>query len=262
MGDLGRLGTARWTLPLKVLGAPASVHLGWTLVAALVGWSMAMGSLPTVYAGLTYETYWVMTAIVILGLGLSVLAHAFVQALAARAMGVSLQRITFYVFGGVGELQEDPRSALSELGMALCGPLLSLLFCAVIAFAAGASEAAGAPDMVVGSLTFIATLNLVMAAFNLLPAFPLDGGRALRAVTWMITGDLERATRVSTGVGVALSFLLMAAGAAQAFLGNLEGGLWTILIGIFLQHVARGAQFEADRRQILAAHRLATPAAG
>jgi len=258
---MDRLGTARWTLPFRVLRAPISIHVGWLLVAVLIAWTMAMKSLPAVYSGLSGQTYWMMAAVVIAGLGLSILAHAFVHALAARAMGITVERVTLFVFGGVTELRETPRSVLSELGLATVGPLISVVLSGLIAFAAGASDLGGASDLVVGSLTFIATLNLIMAVFNLLPAFPLDGGRALRSLMWLITGDLHRATRIATGVAVALSVLLMVSGIVQAARGALEGGLWTMLIGIFLQHAARAAQFDADARQILATHRLGVPRA-
>lgn len=134
--------------------------------------------------------------------------------------------------------------------MALAGPILSVILSGILGFTAGAAQVAGAPVLVVGSLTFIATLNLVMAIFNLLPAFPLAGGRVVRAVLWRLTGNLDRATRIATGLGQILAILLMAVGLVQAVRGTLEGGLWTILIGIFLQYAALGA--EADARRLLA----------
>jgi Zn-dependent protease len=248
------LRSGSWTIPFRILGVPVRVHLAWLLVAVLVGWSMAMGSLPVVYAGLSDRTYWAMSAMVIAGLGLSILLHEFAHTLAGRAMGISVDRITLFFFGGVAELHEEPRTALSELGMALAGPIFSVILCGVLAVAAGAAQVAGAPEAIVGSLTFVATLNLVMAVFNLLPAFPLDGGRVVRALLWMLTGDLDRATRTATGLGQILAVVLIASGAIQAVRGSLEGGLWTILIGIFLQYAARGARAEADaRRQLTAA---------
>ncbi len=240
--------SARWTTPFKILGAPVRVHLPWLLVAALVGWSMAMGSLPVVYAGLTAQTYRAMSAMIIAGLGLSILLQAFLHTLIGRALGISVDRITLFAFGGVAELHEEPRTALSELGMALAGPLLSVILCAILAFAAGATEAAGAPMAAVGSLTFVATLNLIMAVFNLLPAFPLDGGRGMRALLWMLTGNLARATRIATRLGQVLAVFLIAGGLVQAVRGSLEGGLWTLLIGIFLQYIAHRARTEAEAR--------------
>lgn len=231
-----------WVSPFKFLDAPVRVHLGWMLIAGLIGWSLAMGSLPVVYAGLSDQTYRAMAAIIIVGLGLSVLLQAFAHTVVGRAMGLSVDRITLFVFGGVAELREEPRTALSELGMALVGPILSTALCGVVAFMAGAARAAGASDLIVGSLTFVATLNLVMALFNLLPVYPLDGGRAARAVLWMTTGHLGRATRIATHLGLVFSVLVMAAGAVQAVAVSLEGGLWTVLIGLFLQYAARSAR--------------------
>ncbi len=238
--------SASWTTPFKILGVPVRLHLAWLLVAVLVGWSMAMGSLPVVYAGLSRQTYWLMSAMIIAGLGLSILLHEYAHTLVGRPLGISVDRITLFAFGGVAELHEEPRTALSELGMALAGPLFSVILCGILAFAAGAAEIAGAPTAVVGSLTFVATLNLVMGVFNLLPAFPLDGGRVVRALVWMLTGNLAGATRIATGLGQVFAVLLILGGVVQAVRGVFEGGLWTILIGIFLQYAARRAQAEAD----------------
>lgn len=237
-----------WTTPFKILGVPVRVHLAWLLVAVLVGWSMAMGSLPVVYAGLTEPTYWAMSAMIIAGLGLSILLHEFAHTLVGRALGIHVDRITLFAFGGVAELHEEPRTALSELAMALAGPLFSVILCGILGFAAGAAQVAGAPQALVGSLTFVATLNLIMAVFNLMPAFPLDGGRVVRALLWMLTGNLRGATRMATGLAQILAVLLMVGGLVQAVRGSLEGGLWTILIGIFLQYAALGATAEADAR--------------
>ena len=239
-----------WTSPIKLLGVPVRVHWPWLLVAVLIGWSLAMGSLPVVYAGLSDRTYRAMAAIIIGGVGLSILLHELAHILVGRAMGVSVDRITLFVFGGVAELHEAPRSALSELGMALAGPILSVALSAILGFTAGAAQVAGAPKLVVGSLTFIATLNLITAIFNLLPAYPLDGGRVVRAGLWRLTGNLDRATRIATGLGQILALLIMAVGLGQAVGGALEGGLWTILIGIFLQYAALGARAEADTHQL------------
>ena len=241
-----------WTSPIRLLGVPVRVHLAWLLVAVLIGWSLAMGSLPVVYAGLSDRTYRAMAAIIIGGVGLSILLHELAHILVGRAMGVSVDRITLFVFGGVAELHEAPRSALSELGMALAGPILSVALSAILGFSAGAAQVAGAPELVVGSLTFIATLNLITAIFNLLPAYPLDGGRAVRAGLWRLTGNLDRATRIATRLGQILALLIMAVGLGQAVGGALEGGLWTILIGIFLQYAGLGARAEADARRRLA----------
>ena len=178
--------------------------------------------------------------------------HELARILVGRAMGISVDRITLFVFGGVADLDEEPRSALSELGMALAGPILSAVLSVILGFTAGAAQVGGAPEVVVGSLTFIATINLITAIFNLLPAYPLDGGRVVRAGLWRLTGDIDRATRIATGLGHILALLLMAVGLGQAVGGALEGGLWTILIGIFLQYAALGARVESDARRPLA----------
>lgn len=234
-------GTRDWTLPVRLLGAPVRLNIGWFMVATLIGWSLAMGSLPVVYAGLPLATYWAMTGVIIIGFWLSVLLHEFVHVLTARALGIEVNDIELFVFGGVAQLNAAPRSALSDLALALSGPAFSVVLSAVLAVGAGWGIAVNVPDLIFGSLTFLAALNIVVAALNLLPAFPLDGGRAVRALLWMATGDLGRATRLATRASLGLSFLLLAGGIFQAVRFSIEGGIWTLLVGVFVQYVVRTA---------------------
>lgn len=243
-----------WTSPIKVFGVQVRVHLSWLIVALLIAWSLATGSLPMIYAGLPTEAYWAMAALIILGLGLSIVLHEIAHTLAGRALGISIDRITLFLLGGVAELHEEPKRPAAELVMSLAGPLFSVLFSILLAFAAGSAAFAGAPDAVVGGLGYLATLNIVLAGFNLLPAFPLDGGRVVRAVIWMVTGDGQRATRLAATVGEAFAMLMMVAGLVTALVGEVASGLWWILIGLFLQVAAHGARADAEARTRFAGH--------
>ncbi|MEO8112839.1 MAG: site-2 protease family protein, partial [Phenylobacterium sp.] len=198
MADLRFTG---WTSPVKVFGVQVRVHLSWLIVALLIAWSLASGSLPMIYAGLPRGAYWAMAAMIIVGLGLSIVLHEIAHTLAGRAMGVSVDRVTLFLLGGVAELHEEPKAPGAELVMALAGPAFSILFGVFLAFATTWAADAGAPETVVGGIGYLATLNIVLAGFNLLPAFPLDGGRVVRALVWMVSRDLERATRLAAAIG-------------------------------------------------------------
>lgn len=138
--------------------------------------------------------------------------------------------------------------------MALAGPALSVVLGLLFALAAGTLERGGGAGEIVGALGYLATLNLVLAAFNMAPAFPMDGGRVVRALIWMATGNLERATRIAGRMGEGFAILLILAGLAMALLGAVAGGLWWMLIGVFLNTAARSSVLEARARRLLKGH--------
>lgn len=241
----------------SLFGVRVRVHVSWLIMALFIAWSLASGSLPMIYAGLPPGAYWATAVLIVAGLAVSIVLHELAHALVGRAMGVSVNRITLFLFGGVAELGAEPKRPGAELLMALAGPVLSILLGGVLGIAAGAAGMAGAPEAVVMGLGYIATLNLALAAFNLVPAFPLDGGRVLRAIAWMITHDLAKATRLAGRVGEILAWLLVAAGLAALFTVDLAGGLWWVMVGLFLQAAARGALRDLEARQMFAGHAIA-----
>lgn len=240
----------------SLFGIRIRVHVSWVIMALFIAWSLASGSLPLLYKGLEVGTYWAMAAIIVVGLAISIVLHELAHSLVGRAMGISVDRITLFLFGGVAELHEEPKRAGAELAMAVAGPAFSVVFSVVLAFLAGLAGASGGPDQVVKALGYLATLNLVLAAFNMTPAFPLDGGRVLRAIVWMATGDLVKATRIAGRVGEGLALLLMGAGFVSMFTVNAAGGLWWIMIGLFLHSAASGARRDVEARQMLSGHAI------
>lgn len=241
----------------SLFGVQIRVHVSWLIMAVFIAWSLASGSLPMLYAGLPEGTYWLTAVLIVIGLAVSIVLHELAHALVGRAMGTPINRVTLFLFGGIAELGEEPKRPLAELLMALAGPALSILLGVALGWAAGAVGMAGAPGAVVMGLGYIATLNLVLAGFNLAPAFPLDGGRVLRAIAWMITRDLAKATRLAGGVAVAFAWLLMFAGGVALFTVDLAGGLWWVMVGLFLRGAARGALRDLEARQMFAGHAIA-----
>lgn len=236
----------------RIFGIEIRVRISWLILAVLLAWSLASGAFPEIYQGLPGTSYWTMAVLAVGGLGLSIILHELAHSLVARAFGLPIDRITLFLLGGVAELREEPRTPWSELLMALAGPAFS----AVLGLALGALSRAIAPETdtlgLAAALDFLASVNLVLAAFNMAPAFPLDGGRVLRAVIWLITGNGARATRIAAAIGGFLALALTLAGVALALTGQVAAGLWWVLIGLFLRTAAHASVSDLLAQRLLA----------
>lgn len=229
------MGTRHGLSVGRPFGIPVYLHVSWFVVVGLISWSLAQGYFPTRYPELAAATYWVTGVSATLLLFLSVLAHEFGHALVARRLGVEVASITLFIFGGVAALTEEPRSGGDELQIAAAGPLVSLA--AAGAFYGVGLATSGTPQGVARLLTH---LNLVLVAFNMVPAFPLDGGRILRAVLWSRQGRM-RATRTAVRIGTGFAYALIVYGAFGLLAGQVGNGLWAVLIGWFLRSASRSA---------------------
>ncbi len=230
-------------IPLaRVGGIPVRLHASWFLVAALVVWSLAESYLPDAAEGYETGTYLAAAVVVALLFFGSLLAHEFAHALVAQARSLRVVSITLYLFGGVAAIESEAERAADEFWITVVGPLTSFglagLFGLLWLAGREASELLGA------MLGYLAIINFSLAIFNLLPGFPLDGGRLLRALVWWRTGDGARATRVAAGAGVALGYGLVLLGIMRAFTGSFVNGLWLVFVGWYLQSMA-----EQYRRQ-------------
>jgi Zn-dependent protease len=233
----------------KIFGIRIKVNIGWALIAAFIAWSLAQGVFPELYAGLGATAYWWMAVAAIFGLGASIVLHELSHSLVARAFGVPLQGITLFALGGVAELEEEPPTPTAEFLMAIAGPAMS--FALGFAFS-GLGQAAGeARPALAGVLGYLGLLNFVLAVFNMIPAFPLDGGRALRAIVWAVRGDYRAATRLAARIGAGFGIALMIAGVFIAVAGSFASGLWWVLIGLFVRAAAEGADFQEEAAEQL-----------
>ncbi|MFZ5447687.1 MAG: site-2 protease family protein [Thermodesulfobacteriota bacterium] len=223
----------------KLLGFEVNIDLSWVIIAVLVTWSLAAGLFPYLYPGLDRETYWLMGLVGALGLFISIVAHEFCHSLVARKFGMPMKGITLFIFGGVAEMGDEPPTAKAEFTMAIVGPISSLVIAAVFYLIYRAGVAGGWDTPVNGVIYYIAYINAILAAFNILPAFPLDGGRVLRSILWGVKGNLRWATRVSSTIGSAFGIGLIVFGIFQFMGGNIIGGLWMFLIGMFLRNAAQ-----------------------
>ncbi|HYL55200.1 MAG TPA: site-2 protease family protein [Gemmatimonadales bacterium] len=239
----------------KLFGIPIRLDASWFIVAALVVWSLATGAFPYMEPGLAPPTYWLMGAAGAIGLFASIVVHEFFHARVARRNQIPMRGITLFVFGGVAEMGAEPGSARAELRMAAAGPLASIAI-ALLGFGVSDAMRGFWPAPVVLVIEYLALLNGVLAAFNLLPAFPLDGGRIFRAALWTWKKDLAWATRVASRTGSAFSIVFIAAGVVGVLLGNLVTGMWWVLIGLFLRRASTVSYQQVLLRQALAGERI------
>lgn len=223
----------------KLLGFEVKIDLSWLVLAVLITWSLAKGVFPAFYDGLSTETYWWMGAFGALGLFLSIILHELAHALVARKYGIPMHGITLFIFGGVAQMTQEPPSAKSEFMMAIAGPIASVLIGLGLYGIAAASQGVIFSRPIFGIISYLAFINIILAAFNMVPAFPLDGGRVLRSILWNWKNNLRRATRISSAIGSGFGILLIVLGIFAFISGNFVGGLWWFLIGMFLRSASQ-----------------------
>ena len=242
------------TTVLKVFDIEINLASSWFLIAALITWSLADQVFPQQTPGLSSIQYMTLGIIAMLLFFVSLLLHELAHALVAKCFGLEVPRITLFLFGGVAELGDEPDTAPHEFWIAIAGPAMSLALASVFwVFSVIVLLIGSDLSQVHIVLTYLATINLILGVFNLLPAFPLDGGRVLRAAIWLRTGDILKATRTSTKLGEYLGFGLMALGVLALFQGISIGGAWQIMIGLFIV-VAAKSSLEGLRTKILLAN--------
>lgn len=234
----------------NLLGFPIYVDLSWFLVVLLITWSLATNLFPTAYEGLSVTTYWLMGLAGALGLFASILAHELGHAVVAQRNDVPIRGITLFIFGGVAEMSEEPPSAAAEFFVAIAGPIVSVLLAAVF-YASGAWAEPWLPSPVAGVLWYLGVINAVVVAFNMIPAFPLDGGRVLRSIIWQMTHNLRLSTRITSTLGTAFAGLLLVLGVFSFIGGNFIGGVWLFFIGVFLYSAAQSSYQQVLIRQAL-----------
>lgn len=226
----------------KIAGIEIGVHWSWIFILLLVTWSFADGVLVEFFPSWSVAQRWAI-GVVISGIFFaSILLHELSHSIVAKARGIEVKGITLFIFGGVSNLGREARSAGEEFQIAIVGPLMSLAIGAVFAIIWVALR--GPFPEVAGIAGYLAFINGVIAAFNMLPGFPLDGGRVFRSIVWARNRNLLRATKIASRTGTFVAFMMMAGGVAQfLFLNNAIGGVWMFFIGMFLRNAA-GSSYE------------------
>lgn len=232
---------------MTLAGFEVRVDASWFILALLVTWSFATMVFPGEVPGLSSLAYWTMGALAALGLFMSIVLHELAHSLVARSYGMEMKGITLFIFGGVAEMGSEPPSARAEFNMAIAGPIASLIIAAgfkALAFLLPSP----APFSV---FSHLAVINLALAIFNMVPAFPLDGGRALRAYLWGRHDDLMRATKTAAKLGQRFGVGLILVGAFFLLTGAGIGALWWGLIGLFVHMIAKAELTRLQTKAVL-----------
>ena len=221
-----------------IWGIPIGLHPSWFLIFGLATWSLASGYFPQAYPQIPNTLHWVLGVITSLLFFGSVLAHELGHAYLALRNQIPVKGITLFIFGGVAQIAQEPRSPGAEFRIAIAGPLVSL---ALSVLFAGLWLLDRAVPLLSAPSEYLMRINLTLALFNMIPGFPLDGGRVLRAVIWKATGSYQTATRWASSAGQVVAFGFIGVGIFTILQGNLMNGLWLALIGWFLQNAAASA---------------------
>lgn len=232
----------------RIFGIELGIHYTWFIIFGLLTWSLSASYFPAQAPGGSPAAYWLLGAVAALLFFSSVVLHELGHSLVALRRGIPVRSITLFIFGGAANIEREVERPADEVAVTAAGPAVSLalagicwLLAQAAAAAAAGAAAPGAGTAVANALfRWLSTINLYMALFNLLPGFPLDGGRLLRAALWAVWGDFVRATRAATRSGQLVSYLLMGFGFVQILGGNL-GGWWLIFLGWFMSNAAESS---------------------
>jgi Zn-dependent protease/CBS domain-containing protein len=234
----------------KLFGFEIRIDASWLVIAALVTWSLAAAIFPHEYPGLSRSTYWWMGLVSALGFFGSIVIHELCHSIVANHYKLPMKGITLFIFGGVAEMGGEPQSPKVEFLMAIAGPIASILIGFFFYMIKLGIRDGSTPAF--GIVAYLAWINWLLAAFNLIPAFPLDGGRVLRAALWHWKRDFFRATEISSKIGSSFGLVLMAFGFYQLFFGHLISAIWYFLIGSFLRNASQASYEQALLRSALA----------
>ncbi len=238
----------------RIGGISINLHVSWILIFVLVTWTLAGSYFPRNYPIWGLTLYWIVGLATSVLFFASVLAHELAHSFVARARGLPVHDITLFIFGGVAQLEEEPQTPGTEFVMALVGPLTSIVL--GVCFGALSVAASGVNEQLAALSSYLALINVWLGLFNLIPGFPLDGGRVLRSILWQASGNLQRSTRWASLVGQAVAYLFILAGIWLIFTGDWVGGLWIAFIGWFLDNAASSSYRQLTVRTLLAGHKV------
>lgn len=236
----------------RLFGIELRLDPSWFIVFVLVAWSLAAHYYPLSHPEWSVATYWALGVVTALLFFLSIIAHELGHSLVSRAQGIPVRDITLFIFGGAARMSREPRRAREELLMALAGPATSVVL--GLAFGLVWRASSGSPGVIHAVSGWLAWINVAVAGFNLIPGFPLDGGRVFRALVWGATGNLSRATRIAAGLGRVVAFGFILFGLWQVLEGNWMNGLWMAFIGWFLDSAAVQSARYGNLQELLSGH--------
>ena len=233
----------------KIAGIDIYIHVSWIIILVLLTVSLATGWFPQSDPGWSTATYWLVGLISAILLFVSVLLHELAHSFVARRRGLPVKNITLFIFGGVSNIEHEPTSPGVEFQMAVVGPLTSLLIGVVCYLLQWPLRGSNSP--LEGIVFYLAVTNILLGVFNLIPGFPLDGGRVLHSIIWKLTGSMRQATRVATITGQVIAYFFILLGVWLFFIGNFLDGLWLGFIGWFLLSAAQSANSQVMLESML-----------
>jgi Zn-dependent protease len=238
----------------RIIGIPVELDYSWFLIFALLTWSFAVSYYPAEFSDWPTLVYWFTGAATAVMLFVSVLIHELGHSVVALRYGIPIRNITLFIFGGVAQIESEPPKASAEFWIAIAGPITSVL---LALFFYLFQPLFGQSTPMFGLVKYLASINLLLALFNLIPGFPLDGGRVFRAFVWWISRSLKKATLVAANLGRFIAFLFIFVGFWQMFSGNFGNGLWIAFIGWFLESASSGQLRQQMIHESLAGHKVA-----
>jgi Zn-dependent protease len=241
----------------RVAGIEVGLHWSLAIAFALIAWTLAGQILPDMVPDQGLAAYWLASVVAVLLFYVSLLAHEMGHALVARRLGVRVEGITLWIFGGVARLGGDAATAGAEARIAVAGPVVSLVLAVTFGLATFGLDAAAGPPLVEAGCFWLGLANTMLLLFNLIPAFPLDGGRILRAWLWGRRGDRYRATATAARWGRVCSFVMIGLGLLEFFFQQDLGGVWLVFLGLFLMSAARNEEAQVLMHGALAGLRVA-----
>jgi len=227
----------------RIAGIDINIHISWLIILVFLTFSLATGWFPITYPGSSTTTYYLLGFIASILLFVSVLLHELAHSFVARSRGLQVKSIVLFIFGGVSNIEQEPQTPGIEFSMAFVGPLVSLLI-GVVCYGLWLLVR-GTHSLIVPILSYLALMNIILGIFNLIPGFPLDGGRVLRSIIWKATGNFQTATNITTFVGQAFAYLIILWGILLFFAGNAFNGLIIIFTGWFLLTSAQSARSQS-----------------
>jgi Zn-dependent protease/CBS domain-containing protein len=240
----GTLFQGAWKIG-RIMGIPIRMHFSWLIVFGLITWSLSTYYFPSAAPNLPAVSYWIKGALAALLLFASVIFHEIAHSFVAKKYGMSIESITLFIFGGVAQMKGEPPHPKAEMRIAIVGPLSSFFLSGVFYYFS--LNTAGGVNAL---FSYLAQINFIIGVFNLIPGFPMDGGRVLRSLIWKKKKDYFYATKKASGIGQSIAFFFIFFGIFSIFAG-MPGGLWLMLIGWFLFTASQASYKQAGLQQIL-----------
>jgi Zn-dependent protease/predicted transcriptional regulator len=225
----------------KIKGIRIEINISWIVIFSLITFMMATSYFPSLYAGMNPIVYWILSGFIAVLMFISILLHELSHSVVSISLGIKVSSITLFIFGGLAQIEEEPDDPIKEMKIAIAGPVMSLVLFVVYSIIAKLLLSMGIPEIYTVPFSYVGGVNLILAIFNLVPAFPLDGGRVLRAIIWYYKGSLQFATKIASSMGDMFGYFLIFVGLYWAFSGNVLNGLWFVFIGWFIKQLSQSS---------------------